>query len=170
MGKVLIIKGADFSENAVNKAFKKTNELIYDSDGEGDYQVYEGSPSPIPHANGMYIYTSRWPIYSHHASCLVTDKIAIEDFTRFKVHSIFKLSGDAPIGAILFADANDSVVGFYTLVVPDTPSSKYLGTVPTTTNWCDVEGDIPSNATHIVAACYMYGTNETYEDFELVLY
>ena len=168
MGKALIIQGADFSQNSV-PVFKKVTNLVYNSDGQGNFQVYEGNPYPIPNTNGCYYGNPTNP--GKIANCIVTGLIPIDGFSHFDVHSIFNLTSSSnTIIAIAFSDANRSTFAFYSTQERDLSVTGCLGKVPANDRWIDFSGSIPEGSEYIAVACYGLTSANEYQNFKLMLY
>lgn len=176
MGKILIIKGADFSENAVASLSRKINDLYYDSQGNyEDYEIYMGEPSYIPSTKGLIIQGTVSSIspnlyrFVHYQRSLVTDRIDVGDYTNFRVHGIFNLStADYKVYGILFLGNDGKVLKYYSICTDDTTLPEYIDSLPTSDEWHTVEGDIPEGAKYIIVGCI--GINaDNYQNFELEL-
>ena len=173
MGKILIIKGADFSENAVASLSRKINELYYNN--QDSYEIYRGEPNPIKANNGLIIQGTTFATnpnlyrFAHFQKSLVTDIIDVGDYTNFRVHGIFNLNtSNYKVYGILFLGNDSKVLKYYSIYTNDTTLPEYIDSLPTSNEWHTIEGDIPEGAKYIIVGCV--GINaDNYQNFELEL-
>ena len=134
MGKSLIIKGADFSVNAVST---RVTQLYYDKNQDG---VLVPLDVNVPTAStGVFI--NRNGTISHQSRCAITDFIDVSSAKSLFIHSIFNKSG---LYAYAFYDSTKALFG--TAVVADSLVNY--------DTWADHEVAVPQGAAYVRIGWY----------------
>lgn len=156
MGKSLIIKGADFSENGMKETVIKTTVTkLYDQNGEI-------TSWPNADANTRYYYFStdnpELKTGGNNVQKAITTKIPVEDYTHVKVRIAnqgMSYVSSAVAGEIILAaiDSSDNILGGYCTSV----TAEQVGSVPLQpvnkdeTQIRIFEMDIPTGAAYVIA-------------------
>lgn len=166
MGKNLVIKGADFSENALFKTFNYT-QLIADVNQDGNWvNVSTNDVASLSAAQGLYMSGVRkTPHIKKHA---ITDYIQVPTTAksfRLRTHTLEAIgSGVASLYLVFYSEANaNSGIGCYCARNNESTNVSYPVIQDLSLNSeIDITGNIPENTAYIRCA-YSDNANKTFQ-------
>lgn len=172
MGKSLIIKDADFSNNGFR--YQEVTKTITDLYNKSGSKVTDWSVQMSLISQTIYYSEKAGAVlgvgsnYSNAASTLLID---VEDYQSATVHTKCGVAaGPTVLGCavMLFLDANQNVIGGYSTAPVGATNviSQGVGTVSVLT---DFTKEIPSNCKYVVCTFHGADASETFTKFKLEL-
>lgn len=166
MGKNLVIKGADFSENALFKTYTYT-QLIADVNKDGNWvNVSINDVASLSSSQGLYM--SGLKTTPHIGTHAITDYIEVPITAkrfRLRTHTMGGISsGVASLYLVFYSAANvNSGIGCYCARYNESTSVAYPVIQDLEAgSEVDITGNIPTNTAYIRCA-YKNNTNKTFQ-------
>lgn len=166
MGKNLVIKGADFSENALFKTYTY-NQLIADVNKDGNWvNVSVNDVASLSSQQGLYM--SGLKTTPHIATHAITNYIQVPTTARrfrLRTHTMGGITqGVASLYLVFYSAANaNSGIGCYCARYSETTSVAYPVIQDlAASSEIDITGDIPANTAYIRCA-YKHNANKMFQ-------